>query len=515
MSNTTASSHSFIYGRPVKPNEFLGRKDTLRTIFNRLRNGESTAIVGEPKIGKTSLLIKLENEATQQHHLGDDARNIVVCRLDLQPIDHVYMPVDFWSEVLEPLHERPGHATISRKLKQAVQAGYTRRSLERLFNLLGQRGRRLVLLLDEFEHLLNHPNFQSPAFFALLRSLATLTGGLVLIPTSRLSVAQMNKSGAGSLKTGSPFLNNVIEIRLRPFSTTTTHALLDWAEEAFSSQDQQFIYRVAGHHPYLLQAMAAVLMETSDDNRYARAAEQFYEWVSFYFDDLWRMLDDQARDTALILSLMELNNRTLGQNLNEIDQVNAFGAHLRNLAKLGLAERVGENWFNQQHLCSWRGEQWAVRPQSLVWWIRNMIVAKTSSATGVDTAQEQTTPEQRHSLRRILVTYYNQEELDTLCFDLSIEYDDLPGEGKAGKARELITHLARRSRIHELIKIGKQQRPDASWIDLVETSTSQPPTCNEWVTDERYHRIWTGEQWTQLISAVCNAPEWTPYDISG
>jgi len=49
------ASPPFIYGRPVRPGEFLNREAELRTIFNRLRNGESTAVVGEPHIGKRSL----------------------------------------------------------------------------------------------------------------------------------------------------------------------------------------------------------------------------------------------------------------------------------------------------------------------------------------------------------------------------------------------------------------------------------------------------------------------------
>ena len=52
MSAKIASPQPFIYGRPVRPGEFLNREAELRTIFNRLRNGESTAVVGEPHLAK-------------------------------------------------------------------------------------------------------------------------------------------------------------------------------------------------------------------------------------------------------------------------------------------------------------------------------------------------------------------------------------------------------------------------------------------------------------------------------
>ena len=185
----------FIYGRPVRPGEFLNREPELSTIFNRLRHGESTAVVGEPHIGKTSLLLQLADEATQQAYLGSDARCLVVSSLDLHPIGSDYSPAAFWEKTLEPLQKHPGHQTTGRLLRQTAEANYARQPLDRLFRNLAAQGRRLVFLLDEFERLLSHPNFQDPAFFALLRSLATRTGGLALITASRLSVAEMNERG--------------------------------------------------------------------------------------------------------------------------------------------------------------------------------------------------------------------------------------------------------------------------------------------------------------------------------
>ena len=66
-------------------------------------------------------------------------------------------------------------------------------------------------------------------------------------------------------------------------------------------------------------------------------------------------------------------------------------------------------------------------------------------------------------LRQILATRFDEGELRTLCFDLGINYDDLPGQGNANKARELIAYLDRHGRISELVSIGKQLRPDVAW----------------------------------------------------
>lgn len=71
--------------------------------------------------------------------------------------------------------------------------------------------------------------------------------------------------------------------------------------------------------------------------------------------------------------------------------------------------------------------------------------------------------EARAQLRRDLTEYFSAEELKTLCFDFGIDYDDLPGEDKSAKARELITYLKRRSRISDLIKACYSERPQIPW----------------------------------------------------
>jgi hypothetical protein len=66
-------------------------------------------------------------------------------------------------------------------------------------------------------------------------------------------------------------------------------------------------------------------------------------------------------------------------------------------------------------------------------------------------------------LRQILEGSFNESELRTLCFDLHIDYDSLPGQSKGDKARELVAYLHRRGRIPELVRVGRQSRPDVHW----------------------------------------------------
>lgn len=65
-----------------------------------------------------------------------------------------------------------------------------------------------------------------------------------------------------------------------------------------------------------------------------------------------------------------------------------------------------------------------------------------------------------HVILVILSERLDLEELRTLCFQIGIDYDDLRGEGKTAKARELITYLERRQRVPELVHALRKYRPD-------------------------------------------------------
>lgn len=382
---------NFVYGRPVRPEEFLGREADLLTIFSRLKNKESTAIVGEPHIGKTSLLLLIANQETQKTFLKDDAKKMVVFFKDLQPISAGYTPSEFWKEAIEPLQDRPGHSSIASRLKDVKEQDYSNNTLRKLFQNMGERGQVLVLLLDEFDRLLSHPNFKDPSFFAGMRSLSTITGGLVVITSSRLSVAEMNVKGhellGGNVNT-SPFFNNFIQVKLRPFTSETVTKLLQRVPDVFTSQEITFIRRVAGGHPFLLQAMAATLFETPKSlERPIQAAEMFYSRINFHFDTLWNALDDKAKTTAVILSLMDLDGYSAGSTFSygEIENANAFDAELKSLSDLGLAEKIQDGQrIDIKHGLIWKGEKWTIGAQAFTWWVRDVVISKSHSLKEYD-----------------------------------------------------------------------------------------------------------------------------------
>jgi len=69
-------------------------------------------------------------------------------------------------------------------------------------------------------------------------------------------------------------------------------------------------------------------------------------------------------------------------------------------------------------------------------------------------------------LRQLIVGFFSDEELRTLCFDLGLNYDALPAVGTAGKAREVILALGKLGRLPELVAYVRQVRPNLDVDDL-------------------------------------------------
>ena len=53
-------------------------------------------------------------------------------------------------------------------------------------------------------------------------------------------------------------------------------------------------------------------------------------------------------------------------------------------------------------------------------------------------------------LQESLLAAYNRDELMQLCFDLTVDYDELPGQTISAKTRELVQFMGRRNQLDEL-----------------------------------------------------------------
>lgn len=87
-----------------------------------------------------------------------------------------------------------------------------------------------------------------------------------------------------------------------------------------------------------------------------------------------------------------------------------------------------------------------------------------SSKSGVGNkqqAQEQST--NQTELRQKLEEYFNISELKTLCVNLGIDYENIPGGTKEAMVRELVLYFERNGRLSHLLQHCRQLRPNVEW----------------------------------------------------
>jgi hypothetical protein len=367
-------SNPFFYGNPVPPNQFIGRRRELRRIVSRIVNqGQSTAVVGEPRSGKTSLLDYLAALETRQLYSACDKR-LVFSYLDAHTLSGQFSQAQFWKHVLGPLHEWAIAPDPDSPLAQAYgmcqENDFGCFVLERFLVQMELSIWRLVLMLDEFDVLLYHPILNSAEFFGSLRSLASRSrGALALVIASRRPLESLNKETQELSRTGSPYFNFLDEITLGPWPDKDVAELLRRAGDRFTTDDRRFIAEVAGGHPYLLQVVAYDLWEAYEEGeddpnrRRQQAGQKLYDEAARILSDTWRQWPPATRRafTTVALAHIPAKNRLYVERL--VHDMPDLELELRALAKRGFVaeeEAIPGGW--------------RVRPIAFLWWLADELV---------------------------------------------------------------------------------------------------------------------------------------------
>lgn len=67
-------------------------------------------------------------------------------------------------------------------------------------------------------------------------------------------------------------------------------------------------------------------------------------------------------------------------------------------------------------------------------------------------------------LRKQLAATLTLEEIQTLCADLGLDYEELPGETKSAKCRELVKESYRKGKLDDLLTHCQKEFPEAQWV---------------------------------------------------
>jgi len=313
-------NNPFLYGNPVQPDQFIGRRTIVRRVVGRIFNqGQSTALVGEPRLGKTSLLHYLSAAQTRAALYSAKAERLHFCYLDTQILSSDCTLMQFWELALRTLQKTVAPiSSIGQQLQQSAATGYDVFALETLFRALHAAGHQLVLLIDEFDLLLHHPLLSHAQFFGSLRSLASRSqGAFTLIIASRLSLARLNAETQRYNPTGSPFFNIFDEVTLGTLTSQEIEQLLNLAGDRFTADDRHFIISLTGGHPYLLQSTAAAMWDAYEEEITDAAARQRYVLAELqrnqyhHFADTWSVWSPPVRQAFTAVALLNTNAAAL------------------------------------------------------------------------------------------------------------------------------------------------------------------------------------------------------------
>ena len=264
----------FIVGGPVPPEHFIGREREVKNILDRLANPAhgSAAVSGEVRIGKTSLLHYISSHRIAEKW-GLSPEKCTFIFVDSQTIVP-FSPMGFWHYVLKSLAAREVYdqGYIDGLLKEDDVGSF---ELGELFDCIARDGKLVVLLLDEFEHIIEHVNPDDPQFLYRLRALINRPAHeLALVLASRKPLTELCQNMRFG---GSPFYTSFALLSLGPFSWEEANRLMDVYTRAtgvtFSDRDREFAYEISKGHPYWLQKTCLKLFQRHVEKRTQRRGE--------------------------------------------------------------------------------------------------------------------------------------------------------------------------------------------------------------------------------------------------
>jgi len=272
----------FYYGGIIKESRmFVGRKREVAEICEAIATSASVSLVGERRVGKSSLLRYLADPSVKQKN-GLDVSRFVFSYFDFLGYPSI-TPTELWQRLLAEMISQISDPAITdniRALSSAATIHLT--DLEVLFKNLKEAGLNSVILFDEFDTAASNQNFDQ-AFFGGLRNLSKYAISFII--ASHRSLSELQYAHPEAIV--SPFFNMFRRITLGGFAPDEVKTLIDGSLEntgiIFGSEDHDFLDALADSHPFFLQ-MAAYFLFDAYRFHYLQNEKIDYRWIE---DRIW------------------------------------------------------------------------------------------------------------------------------------------------------------------------------------------------------------------------------------
>src|SRR5215471_1515896 len=146
------------------PAQFFGRIREISKIFSRIgaSRPQSISVVGDRRIGKSSLLNQIFNVDVRAQHLDEPGRYTFLF-VDLQQRRHISID-DFFQDLFGQLGDALGSGALE-GLTPSFDA------MRKVLGRLRSAGQRLIILFDEFDAVTTNRRFDLD-FYSFLRAVA-------------------------------------------------------------------------------------------------------------------------------------------------------------------------------------------------------------------------------------------------------------------------------------------------------------------------------------------------------
>jgi serine/threonine-protein kinase len=289
------STVPFVLGKPIKdPADFYGRDADLGEIFDRVRAGQLVSVVGEHRCGNTSIIYQMLLEEVRRRYLppDDDQKRIfalVSAQLAAGGTEALFRRLALGLRRADP------DANVS------FDDPIDRVWLEHYLEDVRDRGKRLVLLIDELELLAE----MDPTFWEWFEVLVS-EYDVAIVATTRTDLAQYRAERGGP-----PFFNLFQSVYVGSFPPEVVDEFLrdksELTEVDFKAVKDE-IAALAGRFPYYLQLACALLYvnaagepHISEEARRETRREFAMRTVTL-FEDAWKKLPAVEREALVWLA---------------------------------------------------------------------------------------------------------------------------------------------------------------------------------------------------------------------
>ena len=358
------------YGKIVRGERFIGRKEIIRVIESRIiqpKGPGNLAIIGLHRIGKSSLAYKTIIE--QKDKLL--AKKVLPIWMGLSSYDQ---SLNFFrSLVTECVNEMEDLNWLSEQIQRladrALEAEDPWDQIKRFFKKVHEAGYGALFIFDEFDQA--RLLFKGDTAFQRLRELADYPDyGLSLVLTSRRSIRDIEHAAGSS----SPFHNIFQNHRLAMFNDEDLEIYFSQFSSigisiSFASRERVLFY--CGAHPYLLEMLGDKIVDNFCQNQETdvdKAADTIIQSIFNHYDDMIRLLREEGTLNKLLQILfgpvidVKQTDVTEFQNYGLIKPSEkgiyvAYSEHFH--AYLGMQERTPE--FAADLWPIWRDTEKALR----------------------------------------------------------------------------------------------------------------------------------------------------------